>query len=84
MGMSDQDLQNTLVAILVGETDPTEALPAGTGPDDEPDEDAADESEVWVDSVSSFADDGVLSYNKGVVVRLSDGAEFQLSIVRSR
>jgi hypothetical protein len=84
MAISEQDVQNTLIAVLAGEADPTEVLLAGTDPDDELDADAEDESEVWVDSVDSFADDGVLSYNKGVVVRLSNGSEFQLTIVRSR
>lgn len=35
-------------------------------------------------SVRSFDDLGVLSDNKGVVVRLEDGSEFQLTIVKSR
>jgi hypothetical protein len=39
---------------------------------------------VWIDSAATFADEGVMTLNKGLVVRLSDGSEFQLSIVRSR
>jgi len=34
--------------------------------------------------VTSFAESGVLTYNKGLVLGLSDGAEFQLTIVCSR
>jgi hypothetical protein len=37
-----------------------------------------------VSEVRSFEEAGVLTYNRGVVVRLADGSEFQLTIVRSR
>lgn len=87
MTLSEQDLQSALLAVLMGKADPTEALPTDatttTGDDDGADE-ADGESEVWIDSAATFADDGVMTLNKGLVVRLSDGSEFQLSIVRSR
>jgi len=84
MTLSEQGLQTVLLAVLMGEADPTEALPADATTDtDEPNEDD-DQSEVWIDSAATFADGGVLTLNKGLVVRLSDGSEFQLSIVRSR
>lgn len=37
-----------------------------------------------VDFVSSFADAGLLTRDAGVVVRLANGAEFQIRIVQSR
>ncbi|MDP9411164.1 MAG: hypothetical protein M3P70_11810 [Actinomycetota bacterium] len=42
------------------------------------------DDEVAVERVVTFADDGVLTDNRGLVLRLSDGSEFQLTIVRSR
>ena len=35
-------------------------------------------------SARSFEDSGVMTYNKGLVVRTLDGSEFQLTIVKSR
>lgn len=35
-------------------------------------------------SVRTFEDAGVMTYNKGLVIRTPDGSEFQLTIVRSR
>lgn len=37
-----------------------------------------------VQDVRSFADDQVLTNNKGLTVKLADGSEFQLTIVKSR
>lgn len=37
-----------------------------------------------IQDVRSFADDQVLTSNKGVTVRLADGTEYQLTIVKSR
>ena len=34
--------------------------------------------------VETFEEAGVMTYNKGLVVTLPDGSEFQLTIVRSR
>ena len=34
--------------------------------------------------VRTFAEEGVLTYNKGLVISLPDGTEFQLTIVQSR
>lgn len=44
------------------------------------DEDAAPE----VRRVQTFEEAGVLTYNRGVVVRTADGSTFQISIVKSR
>lgn len=43
-----------------------------------------DDLDLGVDSVSSFADAGVLTRNAGLVVRLRNGDEFQITIVQSR
>lgn len=37
-----------------------------------------------IQDVRSFADDQVLTNNKGVTVRLADGTEYQLTIVKSK
>jgi len=34
--------------------------------------------------VQSYEDAGVMTYNKGLVITLPDGSEFQLTIVQSR
>lgn len=34
--------------------------------------------------VESFADAGIMTTNRGVVVRMRDGSEFQVTIVQSR
>jgi len=41
--------------------------------------------EMFADArVESFEEAGVMTTNKGLVVRMGDGSEFQLTIVRSR
>lgn len=40
--------------------------------------------EEGIDWVSTFAEAGVLTNNAGVVVRMKDRREFQITIVRSR
>ena len=37
-----------------------------------------------VRKVATFADAGVLTMNAGLVITMDDGAEFQITIVRSR
>ena len=34
--------------------------------------------------VSTFADAGVMTHNRGLVVRMADDSEFQITIVQSR
>ena len=34
--------------------------------------------------VRSYRETGMMTYNKGLVLRLADGSEFQLTIVQSR
>ena len=35
-------------------------------------------------SVSTFEEAGIMTYNKGLVISLPDGSEYQLTIVKSR
>jgi len=46
----------------------------------------ADPDEIcWENlSVETFEEAGVLTYNSGLVIRLPDGSEYQLTIVRSK
>lgn len=37
-----------------------------------------------LDWVSTFAENGVLTTDKGLVIRLNDGREYQITIVQSR
>ena len=37
-----------------------------------------------LESASSFEDAGIMTHNHGVVFRMRDGSEFQITIVRSR
>jgi hypothetical protein len=39
---------------------------------------------VYVREVVAYGDAGVMTLDRGVVIRLSDGSEFQLGIVASR
>ncbi|HOD84367.1 MAG: hypothetical protein BWX88_03447 [Planctomycetes bacterium ADurb.Bin126] len=34
--------------------------------------------------VTTFEEAGILTYNRGLIVRTEDGSEFQITIVRSR
>ena len=80
MAISNQEPQNALLAVLIGEADPTESLL-------ETDEDTGERdgaSPVLLKSVTSFAESGVLTYNMGLVLRLSNGAQVQLTIVRAQ
>ena len=45
-----------------------------------------DSSEICWENlrVRTFAEEGVMTYNKGLVISLPDGTEFQLTIVQSR
>ena len=40
--------------------------------------------EGQIEAVETFEAVGMLSMNKGLVVRMNDGSEFQLTIVQSR
>jgi hypothetical protein len=45
---------------------------------------AGEDGERVIRRVSSFADAGVLTADTGLVVRLHDGSEYQITIVRSK
>jgi len=44
----------------------------------------SEDGETGVDAVRTFDEEGIMSMSKGVVVRLTDGSIFQLTVVRSR
>lgn len=76
--MTEQRFQDYLYMLL-------QAI-ADTAPTDEDGEllwPALKESDD-IQNVRSFADDQVLTSNKGLTVRLADGTEYQLTIVKSR
>lgn len=76
--MTEQRFQDYLYMLLQ-----TIAYTAPTDEDGEPLWPAQKESDD-IQDVRSFADDQVLTSNKGVTVKLADGTEFQLTIVKSR
>ena len=45
---------------------------------------AEDEDWMLAKSVNTFENEGILTHNKGLVVRLNNGSEFQITIVKSR
>jgi hypothetical protein len=62
---------NDLFAELILEADCQEY------PEDLPEELAG------VEMVRTFEEAGILTYNKGLVLRMKDGGEFQITVVRS-
>jgi hypothetical protein len=38
----------------------------------------------YVDDITTFEDFGMLTKNKGLVIKMEDGSEFQITIVKSR
>jgi hypothetical protein len=42
-----------------------------------------DEPSVEIDNIATFEDAGVLTNNKGLVIRLANGREYQVTIVHS-
>ena len=77
--MTANGMQECLCDVLTAMTfiDP-EADEQITVPDELLDEDQG------VNSVSTFAQAGVLTRDAGIVIRMRDGREFQLTIVQSR
>jgi hypothetical protein len=73
--MDEHEMQtalNDLFAGLILATDCDEY------PEDLPDELSG------VEMVQTYDEAGILTQNKGLVLRMKDGAEFQLTLVRSR
>jgi hypothetical protein len=69
--MSEQEFQDALAELMTACND----WLAGEGGDDE--------HVQFAEQVSTFAESGVLTRNKGLCVTMADGSEFQLTIVRS-
>jgi len=38
----------------------------------------------FVDSIGSFEDEGIVTKNEGLVLRLTDGTEYQITVVKSK
>lgn len=72
--MNEQTMQDALNALIADVM-----LCIETGDDVEPPE----EMET-IDSVQTFEEAGVLTMNKGLVLRMKDRREFQVTIVQSR
>lgn len=73
--MTERELQDALTSLLLDLVELQD--------DDDPDGHLADHL-PGIEDAATFADRGLLSGNRGVVVSFADGSEFQISIVRSR
>jgi hypothetical protein len=69
-------LQDALAAFLDGETDGMELVVALA--------ETTRDDEIQIINAATFADEGVMTTNAGLVVYLSDGSQFHLTIVSSR
>lgn len=74
--MNARELQDTLREVL-------EELLFARDAADDPLADLADLTD-GIRQIASFDDTGVLTTDKGLVIECEDGAEFQLTIVRSK
>ena len=72
--MNEQTMQDALNALIADVM-----LCIDTGDDIEPPEELE-----GVDSIQTFEEAGVLTMNKGLVLRMKDRREFQVTIVQSR
>ena len=70
--MTADEMAQALAALV--EADAGQMAAEVTGDDDAP----------GLESVNSYADAGVLTSEAGLVVALTDGSEFQVTVVRSR
>lgn len=67
-------LQETLQLIAYGDLEGAGAFET----------DAEGNLPLEIEEALNFEDAGIMTYNKGIVIRTRDGAEFQLTIVQSR
>ena len=72
--MNEQTMQDALNALIADVM-----LCINTGDEIEPSEELE-----GVDSIKTFEEAGVLTMNKGLVLRMKDRREFQVTIVQSR
>ena len=70
--MNEKEFENVLLESL----SLTDADPESVGFDSK--------MEGFISDLSTFEDAGVMTMNKGLVVRLADGSEFQVTIVQSQ
>ena len=72
------DIENRLATIFEDLLDALEFGEEGQTMDDLPD------CVAGIDRIASFSDVGVLTTDAGLVISMSDGTEFQITIVRSK
>jgi len=72
--MTEQTMQDALNALIADMM-----LCIDTGDEMEPPEEFE-----GIDSIQSFEEAGILTNNKGLVIRMKDQREFQITIVQSR
>ncbi|MBK8270183.1 MAG: hypothetical protein IPK83_18550 [Planctomycetes bacterium] len=82
---TETEIQDTLMSLIENLAD---ARDEGEGEDDDIAladiaRDMVADAEGWA-SARSFQDVAMLTANAGVVLRMSDGSEFQITIVKSR
>lgn len=81
INMGEQDFESYLLHLLREDQDGYEYYDE----DGNADEDVVAEfGAVCPGEVDTFKDCGILTQNKGLVVTMDDGSEFQVTIVRSR
>ena len=73
--MNENELQNALKNLLeeISFMDAEDRQDAGLG-----------DELAGIERVSTFEEDGVLTRDAGLVITTADGAQFQLTIIRSR
>lgn len=74
--MEEQEIQDRLSQVL---TELADLIGGGAG------RDAPEAAETFEDAeIQTFEEAGVLTGNRGLVVRLASGPEFQITIIRSK
>lgn len=85
--LTERELTAAIVSLLNGLASmPDElgaALGSGTGLEEEEEEATCVQSLLGMEA-ADFREDGTMSSNEGLTVRLPDGSRFQLTVVRSR
>lgn len=75
----------TLVAALQNALDDADTLYGEAwGEDWDTGEEERQEAEARVERTTTFDDAMLLTQNKGLIIRLDDGTEFQVTVVQSR
>lgn len=73
----------TFEAAIAEKLDYEELYGEAVAENDDTGEEEAQTAEAKVSRIRTYADAGMLTMNRGLVVRLDDGTEFQVTIVQS-